>query len=186
MRSQRLIRLTICQGEPLSGDHGRLQEHVPSQSPLALLAATLYLLPSCTARHLFLPGSPLPLPPSCSPPCTTTTTTTTSTTTTPQRQRETHRHRLESKRPRVNEDKRNSRLRKCPHATSEVWEKRQSEDLGRQEHSRVCHLGTKKRDHVRFRRLCMRSLSCLRSNLLCCVCSLRMILLGPGRLVLRR
>ena len=34
--------------------------------------------------------------------------------------------------------------------------------------------------------LCIRSLSCLRSNLLCCACSLRMILLGPGRLVLRR
>ena len=36
------------------------------------------------------------------------------------------------------------------------------------------------------RRLCIRSLSCLRSNLLCCACSLRMTLLGPGRLVLRR
>ena len=37
------------------------------------------------------------------------------------------------------------------------------------------------------RRLRMRScLLCLRSNLLCCACSLRMILLGPGRLVLRR
>ena len=47
-------------------------------------------------------------------------------------------------------------------------------------------LGTKKRDHVRFRRLCIRSLSCLRSNILCCACSLRMILLGPDRLVLRR
>ena len=32
------------------------------------------------------------------------------------------------------------------------------------------------------RRLCKRSLSCLRSNLLCCACSLRMILLGPGQI----
>ena len=35
---------------------------------------------------------------------------------------------------------RNSRQRKCSHATSEVWEKRQSEDLGRQEHGRGRHL----------------------------------------------
>ena len=42
-------------------------------------------------------------------------------------------HRLESKRPRVNEDRRNSRLRKGSHANSEVWEKRHSEDLGKQE-----------------------------------------------------
>ena len=53
-----------------------------------------------------------------------------------QRHRHRERDRLESKRPRVNEDKRNSRLRKCSHATSEVWEKRHSEDLGRQEHGR--------------------------------------------------
>ena len=59
-----------------------------------------------------------------------------------ERKRERHRERqrLESKRPRVNEDKRNSRLRKCSHATSEVWEKRHSEDLGRQEHGRGRHL----------------------------------------------
>ena len=36
------------------------------------------------------------------------------------------------------------------------------------------------------RRLCIRSLLCLRSNLLCCACSLRMTLLGPGRLAVRR
>ena len=85
----------------------------------------------------------------------------------------TDRHRLESKRPRINGDVRNSRLTKGSHATSEVWEKRHSEGLGRQE-----------RDHER--RLCMRSLVCLRSNPLCCACSLRMTLLGPGRSVVRR
>ena len=40
------------------------------------------------------------------------------------------------------------------------------------------------RNHVHFldeRRLCIRSLSCLRSNLLCCAWSLRMMLLGPGK-----
>ena len=40
-------------------------------------------------------------------------------------------------------------------------------------------LGGQERDHER--RLCIRSLLCLRSNLLCCACSLRMTLLGPGR-----
>ena len=34
-----------------------------------------------------------------------------------------HTDRLESKRPRINEGKRSSRLRNCSHATSEVWEK---------------------------------------------------------------
>ena len=53
--------------------------------------------------------------------------------TVPERQRQRQRQRLESKRPRVNEDKRNSRLTKCSHATLEVWEKRHSEGLGRRE-----------------------------------------------------
>ena len=55
-------------------------------------------------------------------------------------QRQRHRDRLEPKRPRVNGDERNSRPTKCSHATSEVWEKRHSEDLGRQEHGRGRHL----------------------------------------------
>ena len=87
------------------------------------------------------------------------------------RQRQTDR--LESKRPRVNGDVRNCRLTKGSHMTSEVWEKRHSEGLGRQE-----------RDHER--RLCIRSLLRLRSHLLCCACPLRMTLLGPGRLTVRR
>ena len=37
------------------------------------------------------------------------------------------------------------------------------------------------RSAIMTRRLCIRSLLCLRSNLLCCACSLRMTLLGPGR-----
>ena len=40
--------------------------------------------------------------------------------------------------------------------------------------------------HDHERRLCMRSLSCMRSNLLCCASSLRMTLLGPGKSVVRR
>ena len=56
------------------------------------------------------------------------------------RQRQRQRQRLESKRPRVNEGRGKSRLRKCSHAISEVWEKRHSEDLGRQEHDRGRHL----------------------------------------------
>ena len=57
-------------------------------------------------------------------------------------------------------------------------EKIHSEGLERQE-----------RNHVHFldeRRLCIRSLSSLHSNLLCFAWSLRMMLLGPGRQVLRR
>ena len=50
------------------------------------------------------------------------------------------RQRLESKRPRVNGDRENNRLRKYSHAISEVWEKRHSEDLDRQEHDRGRHL----------------------------------------------
>ena len=49
-------------------------------------------------------------------------------------------HRLESKRPRVNEGRENNRLGKCSHAISDVWEKRHSEDLGRQERDRGRHL----------------------------------------------
>ena len=46
-------------------------------------------------------------------------------------------------------------------------------------------LGGQERDHER--RLFVRSgLLCLRSNLLCCACSLRMMLLRAGRLVVRR
>ena len=78
------------------------------------------------------------------------------------KQRQRQRQRLEAKRPRVNEDGRNSRLRKGSYAISEVWEKWQSEDLGRQEHGRdrkLCNL----QDHKR-RFLARSDLLCLRSK----------------------
>ena len=72
----------------------------------------------------------------------------------PSGKRHRHRHRLEAKRQCVNADVRNSRPAKGSHATSEVWDKKHSQGLSGQE-----------RDHER--RLCIRSLLCLRSNLLC-------------------
>ena len=85
----------------------------------------------------------------------TETHTETETETNTQRQRQRHRHRhtqrLESKRPRVNEDKRNNRLGKCSHAISEVWEKSHSEDLGRQEHGRGRHLCISSSIHLQKR-----------------------------------
>ena len=43
------------------------------------------------------------------------------------------------------------------------------------------HLGEQVRDHGR-RFLARSGLLCLRSYLLCCACSLRIILLGPGKI----